>query len=198
MWFRHRDHCDLILSLTAGQIGHCDRHQNPATDKNTHLNSWWFCFIIFVMWNGEVCFRGSVGLVCVFQWWQAESGPVCPGRWRLTCVWNGRGSVTAVSIPASSQQPWWNVIWSLPLKLKCCQVVLLSGKVLIIDFSIPLVFMRHCVLSEWLHLSVLSHCDLDDVVDICVFFFFFVFLLREHHYNYCWYLRLVMWTNIIM
>lgn len=73
MWFRRRDHCDLILSLTAGHIGnrkhskgHCDPRQNPATNKNTHLNSWWFGFIIFVMWSGEVCFRGSVGVcVCV-------------------------------------------------------------------------------------------------------------------------------------
>lgn len=105
--------------------------------------------------------------MCVFQWWQTESGPVCPGHRRLTCVWNGRGSVTAVSIPASSQQPWWNVIWNLQLKLKCCQVVLLT-----VDFSLPLVFMRQCVLSEWLCLLVLSHCELDDVVYICVFCFF--------------------------
>lgn len=146
-------------------------------NKQTHRKSWWSCFIIFVMWNDEVCV-----CVCVFHVVTGRVRPVYPGRWGLTCVWNGRGSVTSVSVPASSQQPWWNVIWSLPLKLKCCLVILLSGKLLIVDFSLPLVFI--CVLSKWLHLSVLSLCPR-------WYASYLWFLLRERHYYYCLYLGLV-------
>ncbi len=197
MWFRHRDHCDLILSLTAGQIGHCDRHQNPATDKNTHLNSWWFCFIIFVMWNGEVCFRGSVGLVCVFQWWQAESGPVCPGRWRLTCVkWQRKcdGRVHSCFLPAALME------CHLESSTKA---QMLSGRTIVwkgIDHRFlysSRLYETLCPLWVAPFVSPVPLWPRWCSRYLC-FFFVFVFLLREHHYNYCWYLRLVMWTNIIM
>lgn len=148
------------------------------------------------MWNGEVCFRGSVGLVCVCV--SVVTGRVRPRLSRApevnVCVkWQRKcdGRVHSCFLPAALME------CHLESSTKAQT---LSGRTIVWK-AIDRRFLSSSRLYEtlcplWVALFV-------SPVPLwprwCSRYLWFVcFLLREHHYNYCWYLRLVMWTNIIM